>query len=91
MRHFVPLKVFQEKQSMHTIDQSLQQQRSDFDDISVLALFVDNHDNPRFLNVRNDQVALRNALAYILFAGAQASLSLLFHYCLIGGPTLLLF
>ncbi|EGD72064.1 hypothetical protein PTSG_00083 [Salpingoeca rosetta] len=60
--------VFQEGQSASMIHDSLQQQRSTFTDISVLALFLDNHDNPRFLNIRNDYCALRNALAYILFA-----------------------
>eukprot|EP01147_Barroeca_monosierra_P004762 gene4762-6842_t len=60
--------VFQEQQSAYMITSSLQQQRSAFKDISVLGLFLDNHDNPRFLNIRNDQCSLRNALAYIMFA-----------------------
>ncbi|KJK82546.1 hypothetical protein H634G_02152 [Metarhizium anisopliae BRIP 53293] len=40
-----------------------------FPDPSALGTFLDNHDNPRFLHQRGDNVALlKNALAYVLLA-----------------------
>ena len=38
-----------------------------FSDTSIIGSFVGNHDNPRFLNQRNDHVAYRNALLNMLF------------------------
>ena len=49
--------------------QSLSDQMpSKFEDTGVLGTFVDNHDNPRFLNAWNDQVRYVNALAHVLFS-----------------------
>jgi hypothetical protein len=31
---------------------------------------VDNHDNARFLNEKNDPVAYKNAIAWVLLSGA---------------------
>ena len=74
--------VFQEKQSAWTIHNDLQNQRAAFTDISVLGLFLDNHDNPRFLNVRNDQCALANGIAFIMFAEVRQLCShALFFFC----------
>ena len=42
--------------------------KSDFADAGLLGLFLDNHDNPRFLNINPDTASLKNALAWILFA-----------------------
>ncbi|GJN72265.1 hypothetical protein PLICBS_006337 [Purpureocillium lilacinum] len=39
-----------------------------FPDPAALGTFLDNHDNPRWLNQKNDQVLLRNALTYVLLA-----------------------
>lgn len=39
-----------------------------FPDPSALGTFLDNHDNPRWLNVMNDQTLLKNALAYVILA-----------------------
>ncbi|UNI22321.1 Alpha-amylase [Purpureocillium takamizusanense] len=39
-----------------------------FPDPAALGTFVDNHDNPRWLNQKNDPVLLRNALTYVLLA-----------------------
>ena len=41
---------------------------STFPDPSALGTFLDNHDNPRWLNVKNDQTLLKNALAYVVLA-----------------------
>ena len=39
-----------------------------FPDVTVLGMFLDNHDNPRFLNSQKDYALLYNGLAYILFS-----------------------
>ncbi|KAL5114866.1 hypothetical protein ACEQ8H_007243 [Pleosporales sp. CAS-2024a] len=39
-----------------------------FPDPSALGTFLDNHDNPRWLNAKNDQTLLTNALAYVMLA-----------------------
>ncbi|KAJ6442308.1 alpha-amylase A type-3 precursor [Purpureocillium lavendulum] len=39
-----------------------------FPDPAALGTFLDNHDNPRWLNQKNDPVLLRNALTYVLLA-----------------------
>lgn len=60
--------VFADGQSMTQLQSAFQSLTTNFKDISVLGSFIDNHDNPRFLNVRNDQAAYMNALAYVLLA-----------------------
>ena len=39
-----------------------------FRDVSLLATFIDNHDNPRFLNKQTSQELYRNALAMVIFS-----------------------
>ena len=39
-----------------------------FDDVDALGLFVDNHDNPRFLNSSSPISAFKNALVFSLTA-----------------------
>ena len=65
---------FQEKSSMHEISSQWQQVKADFSDVKLLGLFVDNHDNPRFLSINPDQTALANALAWIFFAEVRVAL-----------------
>ncbi|KAK7109594.1 uncharacterized protein [Littorina saxatilis] len=60
-------RAFNEGQSMTQINKSLALQRKCFKDTSVLGLFVDNHDFPRFLNLSDDTALLRNALTYVMF------------------------
>lgn len=61
--------VFAEKTSgMKDISNALQGYPSNFKDTSVLGGFVDNHDNPRFLNLNSDWTALTNALTYTIMA-----------------------
>ena len=62
---------FQSKQTMKNIHNGVAQ-NSVFHDTSVLATFVDNHDNPRFISENSDWTTLKNALAYIMFAQASA-------------------
>lgn len=60
--------VFTNQASMYEIQNQLQAYQAAFKDVSVLGSFIDNHDNPRFLNERNDQVAYQNALLYTLLS-----------------------
>lgn len=53
---------------MTQISSAVAEEKTKFADTTVLGLFLDNHDNPRFLNIRNYPTALKNALAFILFA-----------------------
>lgn len=39
-----------------------------FPDPSALGTFLDNHDNPRWLSVKNDQTLLKNALAFVILS-----------------------
>lgn len=41
---------------------------STFPDPAALGTFLDNHDNPRWLNTKNDQTLLKNALAFVILA-----------------------
>ncbi|KAL8580300.1 hypothetical protein ACOMHN_030924 [Nucella lapillus] len=60
-------RVFTQLAPMTNITQSLGEQRRCFSDTSVLGLFVDNHDFPRFLSLQDDTVLLSNALTYVMF------------------------
>lgn len=53
---------------MYGLQTTWQAYGSSFADLTVLGNFVDNHDNPRFLNERNDPIAYRNALAWVLLS-----------------------
>ncbi|XP_065907858.1 uncharacterized protein [Dysidea avara] len=59
---------FQKQQSMRAIHDGVTSERSKFPDVSILGNFIDNHDNPRFLNGNSQYTLLYNALAYIIFA-----------------------
>lgn len=60
--------VFAQQQSMNLIQGQWQAYQAAFKDLSVLGNFIDNHDNPRFLNERNDIIAYENALLYVLLS-----------------------
>ena len=59
---------FQHKQTMRNIHDGVTANENLFKDVSILGNFLDNHDNSRFLNTNHDWNALKNGLAYILFA-----------------------
>ena len=56
----------QYKSSMKTLYQLYQQYEQEFKDVTTLATFTDNHDNPRFLSLTKDPSIYRSALAYVL-------------------------
>jgi alpha-amylase len=64
---FTMRNVFASQQSMNNLQSTLQQYEQAFVDVDALGTFLDNHDNPRFLYVRNDQVAYKAALTFMLF------------------------
>jgi alpha-amylase len=59
---------YQQKGSAQAIVDMHEQISSKFPDPSALGTFLDNHDNPRWLNQKNDQSLLKNALAYVMLA-----------------------
>lgn len=60
--------VFGNKQSMKKISQRWSEEQSKFKDIDALGIFVDNHDNGRFLNSQKDKKLFKSALAFSLTA-----------------------
>lgn len=58
--------VFGSKKSMYGIQNRYSQEEPHFKDIDSLGIFVDNHDNPRFLNQYSDQRMFKNALIFSL-------------------------
>ena len=38
-----------------------------FSDVGLLGTFLDNHDNPRFLNLRDDRTAYKNAIVHVIY------------------------
>ncbi|GFP21371.1 hypothetical protein HKBW3S06_00597 [Candidatus Hakubella thermalkaliphila] len=55
-------------QTMRNLEAAVTRQATDFNWNQKLVNFVDSHDKPRFLSIRNDRVAFRQALAFILTA-----------------------
>jgi alpha-amylase len=60
--------VFGSGQSMYGIKNRYEEEGSHFSDIDALGIFVDNHDNARFLNQYTDQQMSKNALVFALTA-----------------------
>jgi alpha-amylase len=58
--------VFGSKQSMMGIKNRFNEEGGHFSDVDALGLFVDNHDNARFLNQYKDQRMFKNALTFAL-------------------------
>jgi alpha-amylase len=59
---------YQQKGSSQALVDMMNTVSNTFPDPSALGTFLDNHDNPRWLNVKNDQTLLKNALAYVILA-----------------------
>lgn len=58
--------VFGSKQSMFNIQTRNNQMKNEFKDVAALGLFLDNHDNPRFLSQFNEINSWYNALVFSL-------------------------
>jgi len=59
---------FQSGQSLYNLQTVLQQYQSSFSDLDLLGTFIDNHDQPRFLNGNGDYELYQNAITYVLMA-----------------------
>ncbi|KAF2636860.1 alpha-amylase A type-3 precursor [Massarina eburnea CBS 473.64] len=59
---------FQQKGSSQALVDMHNTVSSKFPDPAALGTFLDNHDNPRWLSVKNDQSLLKNALAYVVLS-----------------------
>lgn len=65
--YFTLKSVFQNRQSMYNIRTTLDAYKT-FSDATVLGTFIDNHDNPRFLNGQSDIALYKSALTYVIMA-----------------------
>ena len=66
--YFTLIDVFARSHSMKEISYRIKEIRKKIRDPSVLGIFVDNHDVPRFLHINHDITLYKNSLVYILFA-----------------------
>jgi len=57
---------FMQRQSMFALSQQLKANNAAFKDVTVLGVFADNHDNPRSLSIRNDQILYKAELTFTL-------------------------
>ncbi|EFC43633.1 predicted protein [Naegleria gruberi] len=64
--YFVLKSIFSQGGSMYQIRNTINSARSLVKDTSLLGVFIDNHDNPRFLNYESDYKLYQNALTYVL-------------------------
>ena len=64
--YFTIKDVFGSGQSMYNIRTRYNEDESHYSDIDALGLFVDNHDNARFMNLYNNQASFKSALAFAL-------------------------
>ncbi|XP_013378610.1 alpha-amylase A type-3 [Lingula anatina] len=58
--------VFNENKSIRNLTKKIQEQRRYFKELSRHGLFLDNHDQRRFLNWTSDYTVLKNALTYVI-------------------------
>ena len=58
--------IWMNQQSMYQIRDRYNEEQNSFRDIDALGVFVDNHDNARFLHGNGDVKMFKNALAFAL-------------------------
>mgnify|MGYP000014327438 CR=1 FL=1 len=51
---------------MYNIRSTFNEERNTFHDTSILGNFIDNHDNPRFLNLQPSVTLMKGALTYAM-------------------------
>ena len=59
---------YQQKGSSQDLVDMINTVGATFPDPAALGTFLDNHDNPRWLNQKNDQTLLKNALAFVILS-----------------------
>lgn len=62
--YYTILDVWKNNKSMTGIRGRYDQEQGKFNDVDALGVFVDNHDNPRFLNNNGDHVAFTSAIVF---------------------------
>ena len=65
---FVLRNVFQNRGSMRQLGDAWRAGQAAWKDLGLLGSFLDNHDNPRFMNAQSDVALYRGALAYSLLS-----------------------
>lgn len=65
--YFTIKSVFKDSHSMYEIKNRLQSDLPQFRDIDALGMFVDNHDNPRFLNNDTRHHRFKSAICFAMF------------------------
>ena len=65
--HFTLNDVFKDQQSCYNIKNRIEEEAGQFEDVDSLGLFLDNHDNPRFLNNFNNDNAFKNAFIFTMY------------------------
>jgi len=60
--------VFNYKQSMYNLRNVLEAEKKAFNDMDALGVFIDNHDNPRFLSITNWIPLFKSALTFVTFS-----------------------
>jgi alpha-amylase len=60
--------VFNYKHSMYEIRNVFNQEKNAFADVDALGVFIDNHDNPRFLSISPSMPLFKTALTFALFS-----------------------
>ncbi|CAF3693696.1 unnamed protein product [Rotaria socialis] len=58
----------QSRQSMFVIENQVQENEKYFNDTTLCGIFLDNHDQDRFLNHTQNSVRIQNALVYLMFS-----------------------
>lgn len=66
--YFTLQSVFNYKQSMYQIRTTLEAEKQAFNDMDSLGVFIDNHDNPRFLHITYSHALFKSALTFTVFA-----------------------
>jgi len=67
-QYFTLKDVFEYKQSMYNIRSTFNSEATSFSDTTVLGSFIDNHDNPRFLNLNPSIPLLKSSVTFALMA-----------------------
>ncbi|KAH7136192.1 glycoside hydrolase superfamily [Dendryphion nanum] len=66
--YFPMNRFYQQKGSSKELADMIDTVSSSFPDPAALGTFLDNHDNPRWLNQKNDHTLLKNALAFVILS-----------------------
>lgn len=66
--YFTLRNVFNYKHSMYEIRGTLMSEQGAFADMDALGVFIDNHDNPRFLSITPSMDLFKSALTFALFS-----------------------